>query len=97
MWDFILCQILTGLPMDGHCLQTLPGNLQKVFACSFSICSLSSPLPCNTAVKSDSGSRQTHVQLISKPCWLFLQKHEVAMSTHIGASSAPCKPPARWC
>lgn len=23
MWDFLLCQILTGLSMDGHCLQTL--------------------------------------------------------------------------
>lgn len=23
MWDFLLCQILTGLTMDGHCLQTL--------------------------------------------------------------------------
>lgn len=34
---------------------------------------------------------------VSKTCWPSLQKHEIAVSTHRGASSAPCEPPATWC
>lgn len=93
MWNFLLYQNLTGLTMDRHCLQTL---LAEGLCLFFSLL-LPLPYPVTQLLQNNAAVCVFALSLSPRLTGLPFRNDEVTMSTHTGASSAPCEPLARWC
>lgn len=97
MWDFLLCQVLTGLAMDGHCLQTLLAVSRGFMFVLFPAAPSHLPYPVTQLLHITAAVCVFALSLSPRLVGLPFRNDEVTMSTHPGASSAPCEPLARWC
>lgn len=92
MWDFLLCQILTGLATAGRHLQTLLAVFREFMFVLFPAAPSHLPYPVTQLLHINAAVCVFALSLSPRLVGLPFRNDEVTVSTHTGASSAPCDP-----